>query len=81
MSLLPQLLRILDDTLALQGRALGFDANTRLLDALPELDSMAVMALLAALENELGITIDFGDLDGEAFATVGTLLEHVSRLR
>jgi acyl carrier protein len=81
MSLLPELLNVLDSALSLQGRAQSFDVNTPLLGALPELDSMAVMSVLSALESELGVVIEVGDISADTFSTVGTLLDHVERLR
>lgn len=74
MALLRDLLLILDDTLTLQGRAQAFGLDTPLLGALPELDSMAVVALLESFEAELGVAIEAGDLSAETFATVGSLL-------
>jgi len=66
-------IRVLDEALNLQGRALAFDRSTPLLGALPELDSMAVLALITGLENQFGIAFQDDQLDGAAFATVGSL--------
>ncbi|MEY3201475.1 MAG: hypothetical protein RIR70_1025 [Pseudomonadota bacterium] len=74
-------LQILDDTLGLAGRAHFFDADTPLLGALPELDSMAVAGILAALEDTFGIAIDDESIDARAFATVGSLTEWVMAQR
>lgn len=68
-----QVLRILDDVLSLEGRALQFSAATPLLGAVPELDSMAVVSLITALEEQLGISVDDDEIDGDVFATVGSL--------
>ncbi len=73
MNLNDSVLRVLDDALHLQGRALAFDGSTPLLGALPELDSMAVLALITGLENQFGIAFQDDQLDGTAFATVGSL--------
>lgn len=75
MDLHTPILRILDDTLELEGRALGFDRSTRLLGALPELDSMAVLALITRLEEHFGMSFYDHDLDGSAFTTVGSLID------
>ena len=72
-----ELLGVLDETLGLQGRASGFDLSTPLLGAVPELDSMAVVSLIAALETHFGITVDDDDIDGSTFATVGALVDFV----
>lgn len=62
---------ILRTTLGL-GRA-PLDANTALLGSLPELDSMAVVNLLLALEEHFGITVDDDEIGARHFSTVGTL--------
>lgn len=73
MNLNDTVLRVLDDALNLQGRALAFKPNTPLLGALAELDSMAVLALITGLENQFGIAFQDDQLDGAAFATVGSV--------
>jgi len=73
MNVTDTVLRVLDEALNLQGRALAFDRSTPLLGALPELDSMAVLALITGLENQFGIAFQDDQLDGAAFATVGSL--------
>lgn len=70
---LTPLLQILDEVLSLDGRGLQFTEATHLMGALPELDSMAVVALITSLEEQLGIAVDDDDLDGSTFATVGSL--------
>lgn len=73
-----QVLRILDEVLSLGGRALKFDADTPLLGAIPELDSMAVVTLITTLEERLGISIDDDEISGDTFATVSSLNALVS---
>lgn len=72
------LLQLLDDALNLGGRALQFDRNTRLLGALPEMDSMAVVSVISALEETWGMTIDDSEISADVFATVGSLLDFVA---
>lgn len=71
-------LRVLDEVLSLKGRTAGFSRDTHLLGAIPELDSMAVVSLITALEDNFGIVVDDDDIDGDTFATVGTLVDFVS---
>jgi acyl carrier protein len=78
MNVEPQVLRMLDQVLSLGGRAATFSRSTPLLGAIPELDSIAVVSLISALEENLGIAIDDDDIDGETFATVGTLVDFVA---
>lgn len=73
----PQVLRTLDDVLGLNGRAQRFSSETPLLGAIPELDSMVVVALIASLEERFGFVIDDDDIDGSTFATVGSLTDFV----
>ncbi|KQP05231.1 acyl carrier protein [Pseudorhodoferax sp. Leaf265] len=77
MSVLPDVLQVLDEALALAGRSANFDADTPLLGALPELDSMAVVSLIAALEQHFGVMLPDDELDGGVFATVGSLAAFV----
>lgn len=67
-------LEILETELALNGRAAGFTADTPLLGALPELDSMAVIGLINAMQERFGFYIEDDEIDGSAFATVGAMV-------
>lgn len=73
-----EVLRIIDNVLSLGGRARGFTRTTPLIGAIPELDSMVVVTLITTLEEQLGIVIDDGDIDGGTFSTVGSLVEFVT---
>lgn len=66
-----QVCDILRTTLGLGARPL--DTDTALLGSLPQLDSMAVVGLLTALEEHFGIAILDDDISARHFATVGTL--------
>ena len=79
MNVTPELLLVLDEVLSLNGRAKSFTRDTHLLGAIPELDSMAVVALITALEERFGIAIDDDDIDGDTFASVGSLAAFVER--
>lgn len=74
---LTEVLNLLDETLSLNGRAAKFTSNTPLLGAIPELDSMAVVAVITGLEERFGITAEDDEIDGSIFATVGSLVEFV----
>jgi len=75
---LKEVLRVLDEVLSLAGRSAGFSRDTALLGAIPELDSMAVVSLITALEDQFGMVVDDDDIDGSTFATVGSLSDFVS---
>jgi len=69
---------ILRDVLSLGSRADRLDGNSALLGALPELDSMAVVNVIAALEDQCGFTVEDDEINGATFATLGSLVEFVS---
>jgi len=74
-----EVLSILDEVLSLKGRSSGFGASTPLLGAMPELDSMAVVALLTSLEDRFGFSVDDDEIEGTTFATVGSLVAFVEQ--
>jgi len=53
--------------------------NTQLLGGLPELDSMAVLTVIAALEDNFGFTIQDDEVTTANFETVGSLTDFVQR--
>lgn len=71
------MLSLLDEILSLNGRSAEFSANTPLLGAIPELDSMAVVALITGFEERFGFMVDDDEIEGSTFATVGSLVEFV----
>ncbi len=72
-----QVRTILRNTLQLGDRAARFQNDTGLLGALPELDSMAVVTVITALEDQFGIVVEDDEVSAETFATFGTLVEFV----
>ena len=68
---------VLVKTLGVEDRADSIDSSTPLLGSLPELDSMAVLELVAALEQRFGITVDDDDVTAEIFETLGALTAFV----
>lgn len=73
-----EVLSLLDEILSLNGRAAEFTASTPLLGAIPELDSMAVVALITGFEDRFGFTVEDDEIEGSTFATVGSLVEFVN---
>ncbi len=74
-----EMLKILDEVLNLGGRLADMSAASPLLGAVPELDSMAVVAILTTLEDRFGFIIEDDEMDGSVFATVGSLSGFVER--
>ena len=77
MDIKSEVLAILDEVLSLKGRSNSFTLETALLGALPELDSMAVVALITSMEERFGFFVEDDEIDGAAFASVGTLVGFV----
>ena len=64
--------------LQLGARTERLSASTPLLGNLPELDSMAVVTVIAALEERFGFVVDDDDMISEAFLTLDSLASYVS---
>lgn len=74
-----QVIQVLSSVLNLGDRGVAFDAATPLLGVLPELDSMAVVALLTELEERFGFVVDDDEVDARTFGTVGSLAAFVGQ--
>lgn len=69
---------VLVDVLNLGDAGQALTAESPLLGSLPELDSMAVVTLIGALEERFGIAIDDDDISASTFATLGSLAQFVA---
>jgi acyl carrier protein len=69
---------ILIDVLNLGDAGQSLDADSPLLGSLPELDSMAVVTLIGALEEHFGIAVDDDDISASTFETLGSLAAFVA---
>ena len=74
--LLEDVARVVNSALQLS-RRIRVDPSTPLLGAIPELDSMAVVTVIAALEEFFGFVIADDEISGATFATLGTLTAFV----
>lgn len=74
-----EILNLLDETLSLRGRALATTSDTPLMGAVPELDSMAVVALITGMEERFGFSIADDEVEGTIFTTLGSLVAFVDR--
>lgn len=72
-----EVVSMLNDVLHLEGRASKFDEDTVLLGSVPELDSMAVIAIISAIEERFGCSVEDDEIDGAVFATLGSLIAFV----
>ena len=69
---------LLADVLNLGDAGQALSADSPLLGALPELDSMAVISVIAAIEDRFGIVIDDDDISARTFDTLGSLAAFVA---
>ncbi len=73
MDLQKTLARILSAQLGPHYPAESFRPDSVLLGRIPELDSMAVVGILAAIEDETGISIPDDEVSADVFATFSAL--------
>ena len=75
---LAEVVEVLARTLGIEDRVAGLTRDTGLFGELPELDSLGVVELAAALEARYDIEIDDEDFTGEVFETVGSLTDFIA---
>jgi acyl carrier protein len=68
---------VLARTLQLDGKAATLSRTTELLGSLAELDSMAVVQVLEALEEHFGIEVSDDEVSADTFATLGGLADFI----
>lgn len=69
--------QILADALQLGSKVESFDRHTELAGALPELNSLTIVSIITAIEEQLDCTVDDEELEMEIFETVGTLADFI----
>lgn len=77
-TMLPEVKSVVAETLGITDRLASMDESTGLLGSLPELDSMAVAELIAAIEDRFGFQVDDADITSDVFETLGTLTAYVT---
>ncbi|TVO73587.1 acyl carrier protein [Sedimenticola selenatireducens] len=77
MSNLSDTIEIIAEVLQLGERATRFDADTPLLGSVPEFDSMAVVSVITAIEDNYGFIVEDDEVSAELFETVGSLHEFI----
>ncbi|GDX60890.1 MAG: acyl carrier protein [Nitrosospira sp.] len=70
---------VLSDVLSLGDRKDFLEKDSILLGNIPELDSMAVVGVIAALEKRFGITVDAGEISAKTFQTLGGLTQFIEQ--
>jgi acyl carrier protein len=64
---------LLKSALQLGDRADRLTAESPLLGAIAEFDSMAVVSIIAMMEEQYGISVDDDEISADTFSTVGSL--------
>ncbi len=70
---------ILSDVLSLGERQNFLKVDSSLLGSIPELDSMAVVNVITALEEHFGITVEDEEISAKTFETLGSLTYFVEQ--
>ena len=79
MAIIDEVKMAVGGALQLGARTQAMDASTPLLGALPELDSMAVVNVITALEEHFGISVADDEIGASTFATLGSLSAFVEQ--
>lgn len=79
MQYLEEVKNVLSDVLSLGERKNSFNEGSALLGAIPELDSMAVVNVITALEERFDITVDDDEINAKTFETLGSLTYFVEQ--
>lgn len=70
---LEEVRNILSDVLGIGQHKHALGADSALLGSIPELDSMAVVNVITALEEHFGITVDDDEISASTFESLGSL--------
>ncbi len=77
MELTEEIIGIVRDVLVLGDRANDFNASTQLIGAIPEFDSMSVVGIITAIEEEYGCVFEDDEISADVFETIGSLISLV----
>jgi acyl carrier protein len=79
--MLEEVRTVLGHTLKLGNRAMKLTESSPLLGAVPELDSMAVVYVIVALQDHFNISVEDDEIGASTFATLGSLTRFVQDKR
>ena len=77
--LMLQIKNILEESLFIKGRTTDWSNLTPLLGNIPELDSMAVMNVIAGLEKHFNIFMEDDEINADVFATLQSLTDTIQQ--
>jgi len=81
MTLEDEVRAVLGEVLQLGDRANLLVRDSSLLGTLPELDSMAVVSVVAGLEERFAVQLDDDEISADTFSTLGTLVDLIKSKR
>ncbi|MDZ7752547.1 MAG: phosphopantetheine-binding protein [Gammaproteobacteria bacterium] len=79
MSVVDEVKVVLGEALQIEDRVDSMSAGTGLLGSVPEFDSMAVVTVIAALEERFDFEVADDEIDAASFETVGSLAAFVQQ--
>jgi acyl carrier protein len=77
--LLDDVKKVVGSALQIGGRVQSMDPAAPLLGAVPELDSIAVVNLITALEEHFGITVADDEIGAATFESLDSLTQFIER--
>lgn len=77
MDTIQRLRTIIKNALQIGDRADALRSDSRLMDSIPEFDSMAAVTILGLIEDEFDIRVDDDEVGAELFETLGSLTAYV----
>lgn len=77
MKYLEEVRNLLADILNVHNLRTTLREDSALLGGIAELDSMAVVSLITALENHFGVTVEDDEISSATFATLGSLARFI----
>ncbi|MCP4268280.1 MAG: acyl carrier protein [Candidatus Brocadiaceae bacterium] len=77
MANLTETIEMVTEVLQLGERSRLFDENTLLLGSVPEFDSMAVVSVITAIEDNYGVIVDDDEVTAELFESMGSLHDFI----
>ena len=77
--LLDDVRKVVGSALQIGARVQNMEPGAPLLGAVPELDSIAVVNLITALEEHFGIAVADDEIGASTFETLGSLTQFIER--
>jgi acyl carrier protein len=74
---LEQVKQIFKQTLKLGDSFDASNAETLLLGNFPEFDSLGIISVISAIESEFNIVVEWDELSGDTFETLGTFVAYI----